>query len=538
MSRFSIFHHALLAMAAITLTATAASGRDVLEAIAQDEPSFFVRVDVDRADRTYRAGESMKVNVISEQDAYLYVLYKQADGKVFQIFPNSVQKENKVKAKESVQIPASDDQFRWRIGPPFGTETIKVLASIEPLKELDDPKFREKMFNPVSNDEVREVAEGVQNKKPGQWVDDMVTIVTRERGEKEPVAEGRRFGVFFGVSETLYNEETKIVSEGKWSASLPCPANNATVTARLMRSMGKLDDAKVFVNEEATKANLEKAITEWLPSVSRPGDTVFVMFCGHGGQTADDNGDEKDGKDEWLLVYDYCDISIFSVLLKQHQEGKLPPSKAARFNELLEVARKAGSNEAIDSALIRHTGVTDDLFGHWLQRLSNRKILVMLDTCHAGGFATHEKGLSDGKSSAGPQGFDFLDGEVARLKDLGQPDSALLGACGAQEVSYGLRPPEYVVNRWLAETKSVQAGDSFDERVLENLAVFTYHLTEAMVMLPSPADLEQVHARARDTMREYFVKRNEVMKRNGKEPLTPHEATLFNNCTVPILMKP
>ncbi len=44
-----------------------------------------------------------------------------------------------------------------------------------------------------------------------------------------------------------------------------------------------LDELKLFVNEQATKPQMEQAITEWLPKVSKPGDTVFIYFTGHGG---------------------------------------------------------------------------------------------------------------------------------------------------------------------------------------------------------------------------------------------------------------
>ena len=85
-----------------------------------------------------------------EADAYIYVLYRQADGQVFQVFPNSQQPNNRVKARQAVQIPAADDTFRWVVVRPFGKESIKVLASKEPLADLSDPAMRAKFFNPMA----------------------------------------------------------------------------------------------------------------------------------------------------------------------------------------------------------------------------------------------------------------------------------------------------------------------------------------------------------------------------------------------------
>ena len=112
------------------------------EKIRQKDPGFLVRADVDHATRSYREGDLLTGQAASEADAYIYVLYKQADGKVFQIFPNSTQPDNLVKARQAVQIPGKDDMFRWIVGPPFGKEIIKVIASKEKLSELSDPAMR------------------------------------------------------------------------------------------------------------------------------------------------------------------------------------------------------------------------------------------------------------------------------------------------------------------------------------------------------------------------------------------------------------
>jgi hypothetical protein len=99
------------------------------ESIKQRRPSFLVRVDVDRPSRVYKQNDQLSVKVVSEVDAYGYVLYRQADGKVYQIFPNSIQRDNRLHARQTVAIPGGDDLFRWRIAPPFGRETVKFIAS-------------------------------------------------------------------------------------------------------------------------------------------------------------------------------------------------------------------------------------------------------------------------------------------------------------------------------------------------------------------------------------------------------------------------
>src|ERR1700676_5226624 len=54
-----------------------------------EAPGWLVRVSVPREDRTYKVGELVTINVVSEQDGYLYLFDLDADGQVGMLFPNS-----------------------------------------------------------------------------------------------------------------------------------------------------------------------------------------------------------------------------------------------------------------------------------------------------------------------------------------------------------------------------------------------------------------------------------------------------------------
>ncbi|KAI8928014.1 caspase domain-containing protein [Entophlyctis helioformis] len=53
-----------------------------------------------------------------------------------------------------------------------------------------------------------------------------------------------------------------------------------------------------------TKQNILNAI-QWLVAGSRPGDSLFFHFSGHGSQQADKDGDEEDGFDETICPLDF-----------------------------------------------------------------------------------------------------------------------------------------------------------------------------------------------------------------------------------------
>ncbi len=210
----------------------------------------------------------------------------------------------------------------------------------------------------------------------------------------------RRVGIFFGVANYHFNPEGEAV---RAPLNLGVCHEDAKQLAETLREVGQLSEYRVYTNEQATKENLKQAITKWLPQVSRAGDTVVIFFSGHGGQIPDDNKDEADGKDEILLPYDFIDLRVVAGMKELDKQGRLDPSYKPILETGIKLAQKLGT-EAADEKLSRATGVSDDLFGHWLQAVDGRQVVVVLDVCHAGGFAEGDKGNS---KDLGAAKFDF-----------------------------------------------------------------------------------------------------------------------------------
>jgi hypothetical protein len=65
---------------------------------------------------------------------------------------------------------------------------------------------------------------------------------------------------------------------------------------------------------------------------SKPGDTVFTHYSGHGGRVRDTSGDEDDGYDETLIPVDFqragqiTDDELYQVLVKPMPRGVLMTS--------------------------------------------------------------------------------------------------------------------------------------------------------------------------------------------------------------------
>ena len=290
----------------------------------------------------------------------------------------------------------------------------------------------------------------------------------------------------------------------------------------------------IYLNEKATREQMKQAITVWLPSVSRPGDTVFIFFSGHGTQIPDDGSEEKDGKDEVLMTSDALDVQVFDEMLKLDKDGKLPPGWADRYNHLkpgaLDVYRRAYQEsggagaepesrmkaiEQCSGFLLRATAVDDDEMGHWVQKLDGRRVVVIVDACMSGGLTpsgrTADKGLKGGGRPLATE-FDFLGSEFARLKDLDQPSLSVLTACGEEETSM--------------------------ESSMVNNGLFTSALKVLLKERPGPIDLRQAKDYCRARITENLDRINASRRLEKKEPFPPFEPHLFTTDTRPVYLKP
>ena len=462
-----------------------------------EKPSFLVGAKVNRTTGEYREGDALTVQVSSEEDAYLYVLYQQADGQVFQAFPNKFQPNNLVKARQSVRVPAEGDLFRWVVGKPFGKETIKVLATKEPVDVLSQPELLKGRFNPVSKQDLKGIEVEIGKDKAIRWAETDVEIQTFANTQPRETSKARRYGVFFGVSQHRYNKFLVAAKDEGASMDLHASHRDAQKLAEAMRVNGRLDEMKLFTNEQATRANMQQTITEWLPSVSRPGDTVVIYFSGHTGQMPDESGDETDGQDEYIVPHDTFGMQEYLALAELHQKNKLSKNEAAFFEQRRSEVEQLGPSPELK--LIELTAVTDDQMARWVQRLDGRQVVFISDICYSGGFAQDETIIKDVVPK--PQ-FGFLKGEAGRLKNLGQGDHAIL--CAAH------------------------ANDSAKERAMHEMSVFTSFLVGCLNRPSGAQKIEDCFKFCDDEMKQYFQ----------TEKLKPSHPFLLNHCTQPVFMKP
>ena len=111
--------------------------QDYLEkfiAVKPNDPSFNVKVRTNKKNTNnqdeYQIGEMITFFINVEEDCFLTILDINPGGEITVLFPNKYQKNNFVRAGETIQIPPKDKKFDLKVNPPHGEERLKAVATL------------------------------------------------------------------------------------------------------------------------------------------------------------------------------------------------------------------------------------------------------------------------------------------------------------------------------------------------------------------------------------------------------------------------
>jgi len=86
---------------------------------------------------SFRLGEEIIFFVTSVNDGYLYLFHVDGDKNVTRIFPNQYQQDARIRAGQTLQVPAAGAPFKFEASPPFGLETTFAIVSQTPFSDAD-----------------------------------------------------------------------------------------------------------------------------------------------------------------------------------------------------------------------------------------------------------------------------------------------------------------------------------------------------------------------------------------------------------------
>jgi len=114
------------------------SGSPSLGSQAYAMSDFQLSLSTDRGiGAVYRNGERLKLYLTSNKDAYLKIYHVDVNGVAQLIWPNRFGGSGKIRAGEAMQFPGPNDKFQYLLGPPYGTEYIKAVASTKPFTTME-----------------------------------------------------------------------------------------------------------------------------------------------------------------------------------------------------------------------------------------------------------------------------------------------------------------------------------------------------------------------------------------------------------------
>jgi TolB-like protein len=136
-----------------------------------------VSVSTDRGKGAYYLDkERMVLFVTVNKDAYVKIYHVDVNGKVSLIYPNYLVKNViKLKAGEAISMGTLSDGFNFELGPPFGTEFIKVIASTTPFT------FTEKEFQDLGSAKNAVIAAGIGAAAGGEQAEALASYVIGPR---------------------------------------------------------------------------------------------------------------------------------------------------------------------------------------------------------------------------------------------------------------------------------------------------------------------------------------------------------------------
>ncbi|MDH7516409.1 MAG: caspase family protein [Bacteroidota bacterium] len=294
----------------------------------------------------YREGERILITIEASRICYLHVVYVDAAGTAYRIFPNAgSDPQGKIPGGRPLTLGRgiAVDGFEFTVIPPFGAEIIKAWASDKPLPPPSGETMEGGMLRLGSDIDAIDVFFHDAAFETGALLTTATVLVKtapRQDRRDETTAETehpsprfsppRIFGLVVGVST--------YASEG--IRSLRYADADARLVADFLRSPEGAgipeDRLRVLLNESATRKNILDAFENFLAGTDR-NDIVFIYMAGHGITSVEKNA-------TYFLGYDAALRDPASSAVDQ-----------ARIAELLTERVRAG------------------------------KIVFFLDACHGGG---------------------------------------------------------------------------------------------------------------------------------------------------------
>ncbi|MEW6347759.1 MAG: DUF4384 domain-containing protein [Thermodesulfobacteriota bacterium] len=145
---------------------------------AAPEP-FAVKLGTVDGKKTYRIGHPVTFTVTADTDCYLYLVDVGTDRKTHLLFPNKWQRSNIVKKGVTYRIPPEEGNVIVKAYGPEGTEYVKAVATLAPMKSLSDKVAGSNEGFPAITDPVEawhKIEAEIKSLPPTDWTEDQMGL--------------------------------------------------------------------------------------------------------------------------------------------------------------------------------------------------------------------------------------------------------------------------------------------------------------------------------------------------------------------------
>lgn len=241
----------------------------------------------------YVDGERLLIQARASAACYLHVVYQDASGGLFLIFPNDgSDPRGHVAGATNLELGKGQeiDGFEFTITAPYGAEMLRAYASTAPLplppgeklgggmiRLTDSPDGLDLRYTDAAHGSratlatasalLRTTAAAPRTRDK----EDAASSATREESFRKP----RIFGLVVGVSRYASAGIRPLQyadDDARAMAAFLADKNGAGIPPAQLR---------VLIDEDATRENILDAFRDFL-STSESGDLVYIYFAGHG----------------------------------------------------------------------------------------------------------------------------------------------------------------------------------------------------------------------------------------------------------------
>jgi hypothetical protein len=315
------------------------------------------------------------------------------------LIPNAYHQDNKIQANRNVAYPSPEMDFQFRVtGPAFGREPIMAFVADRKLSSVDTSKFTRAAATPLSEADAKSLADELGTKditieqKPSAGQSDFamhaVSYTTFAQLDRNIVAPAvSRY--FFGFGVGKYRDSGIQPQEAA--------SRDAHAVAKILIDQCGVPERNsvVLTDEQVTRERVRDIFCNILPTMTKPGDVIFIYWSGHGGRMSTLRNDRS--------------AKPFTTYLVPYDGKRSDPE---------------------------NTMLAEGPFGQWVQRLNGRKVYFVIDTCYSGGMTAGAKGLDDTDLYDDDIAFPFCFTDFARAKSLGQDGLAILASSTGDQLSW------------------------------------------------------------------------------------------------------